>query len=108
MAMARPGRPALEGPLVDGAIRPADLDEPPALPSARPLEVRVAAARQLRPPADTPCKDCWLRGRDAAIRAVAAATPVAVVAPTPAERHNLQAFRDGRDQAGAVLAGEAS
>lgn len=88
-----------ERDLTNTAITPSDLDQP-EVPA---LEQRIAAARALRAPDDEACRDCWRRGRDAAIRALLEGHNPADALPTIAERHIVHAFTRGRAAAVAAL-----
>jgi hypothetical protein len=103
MARGTERRPPLDGHLIDGIVRPGDLDEP-SPPLARLSQAdRVALVRALRPPQTEACRDCWIRGREAAIRALTAAQPIEAVEPGAHERHVLRSFESGRDAARALL-----
>lgn len=87
--------------LTNAMVTSADLDVP-ALP---PLLVRVAAARRLIPPPSAICRDCWLRGRDAAIRRMEAVGTVDGVVPSVSDRHVLVSFASGIAAARAAMGG---
>lgn len=75
---------------------------------------RLARARALEPPAGVGCRDCWSRGRAAALRVLEPAREAPErlgelleeargASPGPKERHWLVVFQEGRDAAvGAV------
>lgn len=77
------------------------------------LRRRAGEARRLPIPGDVPCRDCWKRGRDAAIGAVLGVPDVDVVDAVDAtcrleapSYHRRAEWLRGRDAALAYIQGE--
>lgn len=111
---------ALESPErgMDLMTRPVMVADPePALDDlADELRHRIAAARQMVPASGVGCRDCWHRGRDAALAMIAAAVDgddvrarletARTLRPSSGELHWLACWEGGRDAAIEALEGE--
>jgi len=78
-------------------------DPPLATPPHRTVDQRLTAARVLQPPPTAGCQDCWTRGRNAAIQAVATDRDPRVVQPQGRDRHHRLVFDQGREAAAAAM-----
>lgn len=90
--------------------------EPDAVDVQAELARRVEAARKMDPPPDVGCRDCWHRGREAALGLIAGGTEAGDVLarletarelrPTGSQLHWLACWVSGRDAAIEAIEGE--
>lgn len=92
-------------PQEDGGEPPPPEEPPAAAAAAQEPNPALAVAARLKAPADAPCRDCWLAGRDAAVKAAEAGGVEAARVLSPRGLHWRAAWLSGRDAAVAVLAG---